>query len=96
VFTFRGRVFAEPTVFRENPHWVGNLMAIHSTAPSLSYSAEQFDLNPALAQPLPQRQTDRDLSLFQSTAVLGCAVNTVNRPQTQPPAFSQERSTSTG
>jgi len=47
-------------------------MAIHAATPSPSFSLQRDSISdPALAQALPRKQTDRDLGLVQPTAVLG-------------------------
>jgi hypothetical protein len=46
-------------------------MTIHTTTPSLSLSPQRSPISdPALAQTLPRKQTDRDFGLVQPTAVL--------------------------
>ena len=68
-------------------------MTVHATAPSLSLFPQRSPISdPALAQALPRKQTDRDLGLIQPTAVLGGVVRQ-NRSHSQLPASSPKRST---
>src|SRR6266567_4289666 len=57
-------------------------MAIHAAAPRPSLSPQRSPISdPALAQALPRKQTDRDLGLVQPTAVLGGVVHPKPIPQ---------------
>src|SRR6201998_2168709 len=65
-------------------------MTVHATAPSLSLFPQRSPISdPALAQALPRKQTDRDLGLIQPTAVLGGVVHGEPIPQPASGLFAE-------
>ena len=65
-------------------------MTVHATAPSLSLFPQRSPISdPALAQALPRKQTDRDLGLIQPTAVLGGLVHGEPIPQPASGLFAE-------
>ena len=75
-----------PGIFPSKSPLDGNLITVHAPVPGSSFFPQGLSIShPPLAQALPGKQADGDLSLIQPTAVLGRVM--YGEPSPQPSAF---------